>query len=179
MDERDLVLVEGWLQAAHVARWYLQSTTVDEELDDVRASLALESPTHLLVVEEDERPIGWCQWYRCDDYPEHALGVGAASGDVGIDYAIGEADAVGRGCGTAMIASLVELLRQDLPGGGLIADPDADNWASRRVLEKNVFVLVAERSVPSEATDGPMAIYRLPPPARLRPPAAKPEGRDA
>jgi RimJ/RimL family protein N-acetyltransferase len=44
-----------------------------------------------------------------------------------------------------------------------LADPDAANTASRRVLEKNGFRLVAVKPVATEATDAPMAIYRLPP----------------
>jgi RimJ/RimL family protein N-acetyltransferase len=42
-----------------------------------------------------------------------------------------------------------------------MSDPDERNTASRRVLEKNGFRLVAVRSLPSEPTDDPMAIYRL------------------
>ena len=47
------------------------------------------------------------------------------------------------------------------PSAGLIADPDATNVGSRRVLEKNGFVLIDERPVPTEAVTAPMAIYRL------------------
>jgi len=42
-----------------------------------------------------------------------------------------------------------------------MADPDERNVASRRVLEKNGFELVAVKAIPSEPTDDPMAIYRL------------------
>jgi RimJ/RimL family protein N-acetyltransferase len=43
----------------------------------------------------------------------------------------------------------------------VIVDPDANNVASRRVLERNGFSLVAVRPVASELNDNPMAIYRL------------------
>jgi RimJ/RimL family protein N-acetyltransferase len=45
-----------------------------------------------------------------------------------------------------------------------MADPEADNSVSRRVLERNGFELVDVKPMESEATDEPMAIYRLPAP---------------
>jgi aminoglycoside 6'-N-acetyltransferase len=161
MGEGDLELVEGWLVEPHVARWYLDGTTLEDELRDCKESLAGAQPTHLYVAEDDGRPIGWCQWYRCDDYPDHAAGVGAVDGDIGIDYAIGDPRLIGVGRGTELIAALVELVRRVHPGAGVIADPDAANVASRRVLERNGFELVDERLVPSEPVAGPMAVYRL------------------
>jgi aminoglycoside 6'-N-acetyltransferase len=161
MGEVDLQLVAGWLQEPHVARWYLQGTTLDEELADCLESLKGKHPTHLYVVEHEGRPIGWCQWYRCDDYPDHAAAVGADVGDVGIDYAIGETGQVRVGRGTELIAALVALVRGIDPSAGLLADPDATNVGSRRVLEKNGFVLIGERPVQTEAVTAPMAIYRL------------------
>jgi aminoglycoside 6'-N-acetyltransferase len=115
------------------------------------------------VALERGRPIGWCQWYLCGDYPEHAAGVGADPGDVGIDYAIGDRTRTGGGVGTALIAALVTHIRRMHPTAGLIADPDAANLASRRVLEKNGFHVLREGAVESEPTDAAVAIYRLAP----------------
>jgi len=114
-----------------------------------------------LLVSEGGRPVGWCQWYLCSAYPEHASGVAADRHDVGIDYAIGDVACTGRGVGTALVAALVDHVRERHPHAGVIADPNAANIASRRVLEKNGFMLLAERTVASEPTSGPMAIYRL------------------
>jgi aminoglycoside 6'-N-acetyltransferase len=158
----DLALVERWLGQPHVAEWYLSASTVADELEELRRSLGDDQPTEVLVVVRGGRPVGWCQWYPCADFPDHAAGVGAEPGDVGIDYALGEPALVGRGVGTALIAALVAHVRARCPGAGIIADPEAANLASRRVLEKNGFVLLDERPVPSEASMAPMAIYRLP-----------------
>ncbi len=165
MRETDLRLVEGWLHQPHVARWWLQGTTLEQEIAECRESIRGEQPTHLCVAElgEGKTPIGWCQWYRCDDYPDHAAAVGASAGDVGIDYAIGEPGQIGIGRGTELIAALVSLVRDVDPLAGFVADPDAANHASRRVLEKNGFELLAERPVASEPVSAPMAIYRLAP----------------
>ena len=53
-------------------------------------------------------------------------------------------------------------VRCTCPGAGLLAGPDAANVASRRVLEKNGFALVAVRPMATEPSDRPISIYRLP-----------------
>jgi aspartate racemase len=161
MEAADLELVRGWLGQEHVARWFLTGSTVSDELEDLRQCVAGTEPTLALVVLDSGRPVGWCQWYLCSSYPDHAAGVGAAPGDVGIDYAIGDPALIGSGVGTALIAALVAHIRQRHPDAGIIADPEATNAASRRVLSKNGFGLVGEHPVSSEPTDVPMAIYRL------------------
>jgi aminoglycoside 6'-N-acetyltransferase len=163
MTAADLGLVRAWMTEPHVAKWYLSGSTIEEEIADLEKCVTGKEPTHALVVVQDGRDIGWCQWYRCTDYPEHAEAVGAEPNDIGLDYALGDPTRIGRGVGTALIGVLVAHIRQRHPGAGLIADPEAANRASRRALEKNGFVLQGERAMASERTDAPMAIYRLPP----------------
>ena len=152
-----------WLVQPHVARWYLAGSTATREYDDLQRSVQGEQPVHVLMVTEEETPVGWCQWYRGADDPDWAADVGAGPEDVGIDYAIGVPGCIGRGLGTTLVADLVQLIRSEHPRCGVVADPDARNTASRRVLEKNGFGLVVVRALPSELTDDPMAVYRLPP----------------
>jgi aminoglycoside 6'-N-acetyltransferase len=184
MDEADLSLVEGWLRQPHVARWYLQGSTLEAELEECRESIRGRQPTHLYVAEEGGRPIGWCQWYRCDDYPDHAAALRTSVGAVGIDYAIGEQDEIGIGRGTELIGALVAFVRDVDPRAAFVADPDATNLASRRVLEKNGFELLGERPLASEPVGVPMAVYRLPAPSvpvslRNRSRPGEPAGRDS
>jgi len=163
MRHEDLVLVGRWLAAPHVARWYLAGSSLEAELEDIRVSLDGAQGTHMLVVLHDGEPVGWCQWYLCGVDPEWAAEVGAEPGDVGVDYAIGDAARVGAGVGTELISALVRLVREARPGCGIVADPDVQNAASRRVLEKNGFGLVTVKTMHSEPSDDPMAVYRLPP----------------
>lgn len=162
MTAADLHLVRAWLAEPHVAKWYLSGSTIEDEIADLEKCVSGEEPTHALVVMESGREIGWCQWYRCRDYPQHAEAVGAEPNDVGLDYALGDPTQIGRGLGTALIGVLVDQIRKRHPGAGLIADPEAANLASRRALERNGFLLQAERVVATERADEPMAIYRLP-----------------
>jgi aminoglycoside 6'-N-acetyltransferase len=161
MAESDLDSVARWLAEPHV-HWYVAGSSIDEEIEDLRAAIHGDDPTTVLLIRADSRPIGWCQWYLCADFPEHASGVSAEDGDIGIDYAIGDPSFVAQGTGTNLIAELVREIRRDHPRAGIVADPEAANTASRRVLEKNGFVLVDERAIESEPTDDLMAIYRLP-----------------
>jgi GNAT superfamily N-acetyltransferase len=161
MELGDLAQVEHWLGEPHVAHWFLAGSTLETELADVRASLGEDQETHMLVVLHNGEPVGWCQWYPCEVDPAWAAEMGAGPGDCGIDYAIGEPAHVGGGTGTELIAALVRLVRGARPGCAIVSDPDAANVASRRVLEKNGFELVAVRSMASEPSAEPMAIYRL------------------
>lgn len=164
MTEADLSPVEAWLRLPHVARWWTADTTAEAETAKYRERVrpGATPAAHMLTVTLDGTPVGWCQWYRWADYPGDAEAVGARDGDIGIDYAIGDPARTGRGTGTTLIAVLVAEIRRRHPGAAILADPDAANTASRRVLEKNSFHLVAVRPV---ATDAPMAIYRLTPAA--------------
>jgi RimJ/RimL family protein N-acetyltransferase len=60
-----------------------------------------------------------------------------------------------------MVAALVAEARRHHPSAGVVAAAAAANAASRRVLEKNGFELVAVRPVATEPSDIPMAIYQL------------------
>ena len=162
----DLPLVRRWLDQPHVARWWLSATATDVELESYAASIRGEDPTAMLIASRGGEPIGFGQWYAWSDYPTDAAGVGARPGDCGI-YAVGEPAALGSGVGTDLVAALVAEVRAPRPNAGIIADPEATNHASRRVLEKNGFQLLAERPVPSEPINAPMAIYRLAAPGEV------------
>lgn len=163
MTQRDLFMVDGWLRLPHVARSWLTDTTAEAEIAEYQEQIDQAQPaTTMLMVTEAGRSIGWCQWYCWADYAAEAVAIQAREGEVGIDYAIGDPASIGHGSGTALIAALVTEVRRHCPAAGVLADPDATNAASRRVLEKNGFGLVDTRSVVTEPNDAPMAIYRLP-----------------
>jgi aminoglycoside 6'-N-acetyltransferase len=159
----DLAVVEEWLADPVVARWWLEGSSVGAEVDDLRQSIVGEQPTYAVVVLADHVPIGWCQWYLVAGYPDFAADVRAEPGDVGIDYAIGAAAYRGRGLGADLIGALVNTVRAKHPRAGVIADPNAENRASRRALERNDFALQFVAPLASETTDAPMAVYRLAP----------------
>ena len=163
MAEADLPVVGVWMRQPHVAGWWLEGSTLEKEFDDCARSVR-GKPTNILVVLEDDRPIGWCQWYRYADYPDDAPAIGASLDEIGIDYAIGEQHAIGRGLGTLIIAALVEEVRNELPDARFIVDPSAPNLPSRSVLEQTASPL----SRNAWRLDGVLeAIYRSERPRKL------------
>jgi aminoglycoside 6'-N-acetyltransferase len=164
MREEDLPAVEAWLRRPHVARWWTPETTAEAVIAQYLQRIRGERDTQtiLLMVTEGGGAIGWCQWYRWADYPAEAAAMKARDREIGIDYAIGDPSRIGRGLGSRLIAALVTEVRRRVPGAGLLVGPEAENSASRRVLEKNGFKLVAVRPVETEPNDRPIAIYRLP-----------------
>jgi ribosomal protein S18 acetylase RimI-like enzyme len=161
MREEDLPLIGGWLREPHVARWWRDPP--EEELAAMRRHLSggAGGAVGMLTVTEGDQAVGWAQWYWWDDDPEEALAAGVRAGEAGIDYAIGDPAAVGRGLGRQLVAALVREVHRDRPGAGILVVVDADNVASRAVLEGNRFQLVDVRPVATEPTQDPMAIYRL------------------
>lgn len=155
----DLATVALWLDAPHVARWWK-----GDSVEEYRRCIEGAEPTEMLIAVLDGRPVGFAQSYLWSDYPDAGSALGTAPGEVGIDYALGEADVLGRGLGTELVAALVRRVRTRYPGAGIVSDPDATNQPSRRVLERNGFGLVSERPVRTERTTAPMAIYRSPSP---------------
>jgi len=165
MTEDDLPTVETWLSLPHVARWWPPDTMPRQETVKYRHRIQGTSPrpATMLTITWAGAAIGWCQWYRWADYPAEAAAIGAHDGELGIDYAIGDPAWTGRGIGTLLVAALVAEARRHHPGAGVVTAPEAANTASRRVLEKNDFHLLAVHPVITERTDAPMAIYRLAP----------------
>ena len=161
MTADDLPKVEEWLRLSHVARWWTQDSTPEQEVVTYRQRVAGTSvrPTALLLVTSAGAAIGWCQWYRWADFPDAA--VGAESSDVGIDFAIGDPSWTGRGIGTLPVAVLVDEARRHCPGAGAVVVVDAADMASRRMLGKNDFVLADVRPVATKPSSAPMAVYRL------------------
>jgi aminoglycoside 6'-N-acetyltransferase len=99
-------------------------------------------PTHVFIVEHELIPIGFIQWYRWADYPQHATQLGAEPEAVGIDLAIGDASLIGRGIGSRVISQFIAEVVP--PGAGITAvvtDPAEANKRSLRAFNNAGFAL--------------------------------------
>ena len=109
-------------------------------------------PIHVYVIHRGGVPVGWIQWYRWRDFPEHAIQVGADRRSAGIDLAIGEVEMTGRGLGPAVIREFVTnyiFINGDV--GAIVADPSASNKRSVSAFRKAGFNIVDTVQLVDEA----------------------------
>lgn len=142
MTHGDLPTVARWRAAAHVDRWWHTdgAPTLEGVTEKYGAVIDGTTPTRMWVVEANGRSIGFVQDYRVGDYPEFAL-LTPAPDAIGLDYAIGEPEWVGRGLGGRMLWAWMLRARHRFPEASTyFAAPDHRNEASLRVLDKAGFV---------------------------------------
>jgi len=164
----DFTLLARWIAAPHVAPWWREDSSHAAVERGYGPAVDGDDPTEMFVVVVDGRDIGFVQRYRLDDYPDwsRAIDIGEAAG---IDYLIGEADAVGVGIGPVVVNAFTLATLDRHPEITCVAVAvQQDNRASWRALEKagydRVFTGMIRSSDPSD--DGLSYVY-----VRRRPPA--------
>jgi RimJ/RimL family protein N-acetyltransferase len=142
----DLPSMLRWQSMPHVEAWWHQRLDLDGLEAMYGPRIDGTEPTRVFVIEYCGRAIGWIQWYRWADYPEHGARLGAEPGSAGIDLAIGEPDLIGLGLGPlAIVAFLERVVFADRSISACVSDPETRNPRSLRAFEKAGFV--RERSV--------------------------------
>jgi aminoglycoside 6'-N-acetyltransferase len=165
LERADLPLVARWLAQPHVREWWRDEPT---DLAGVTAKYAPyldgRKQTEVFVVTEAGRPVGLIQRYRVADHPDWAralAGTADLTDAVGIDYLLGEPDAVGRGLGTAAIAAFVPLATTRYAARSVVVACQQANRASWRALERAGFSRTwageLDSADPSDA--GPSYVY--------------------
>jgi RimJ/RimL family protein N-acetyltransferase len=135
----DLPLLEAWLRAPHVVRWFGDPT---EWLGEIAVNLD-EAWVSYYRVELDGVSVGFAQSYRTDLAPKGPWSAEPA-GTLGIDFLLGRPEDLGRGLGTRLVRDLARHLERRVDAGThvrLIADPHPENAASIRSLAANAFRL--------------------------------------
>jgi RimJ/RimL family protein N-acetyltransferase len=141
MTRGDLPLVTRWRQQPHVLRWWQSDgePTAERVAAAYGPDIDGTTPTRMWVVEVNGRSIGFVQDYRIRDYPEFAL-LTPDPGAIGVDYAIGEPEWVGRGLGVRILWTWMLSARRRFPDAtAYFAAPDHRNAASLRILDKAGF----------------------------------------
>lgn len=122
----DLPMLDVWLRAPEVARWWgeplEQVALLCEDLDEPRMSM--------VIVSVDALPFAYAQHYDVHDWPQPHL-AHLPAGSRAVDAFIGVPDLLGCGHGPAFLQLLARRLRAD--GAPVVAiDPAADNHRARR-----------------------------------------------
>lgn len=167
MGREDLPLLFDWLCRPHVAKWWRD---VPADLSVVEAEYGKcidgDDPTELFFVLLGDRPVGMIQRYLIADEVEWVPafdGIVDVSHAAGIDYLIGEVDAVGVGVGSSMIAGFVPMTFAAPAVDSIIATVSIENIASARILEKAGFrrIWSGELKSPDPIPEGPEHVYVL------------------
>jgi RimJ/RimL family protein N-acetyltransferase len=109
-------------------------------------------PIHVFVIEYLQQPIGWIQWYRWSDYPDHARKLDAGPQSAGIDLAIGEANMIGVGLGPQTIRTFLDqFVFSDPAVQTVMTDPEEANVRSLRAFTKAGFSFVKAVQLEGEA----------------------------
>jgi len=143
LERSDFRLLQEWLAAPHVAAWWKEHLDLASVEAKYGPRVDGTEPTHVFVVEQEGRPIGWIQWYLWADYPEHAQQLEAAPFSAGIDLAIGEVKMTGLGLGPVAIREFAKHCVFVNPAVcAVVADPEESNLISLRAFKKAGFRVV-------------------------------------
>jgi aminoglycoside 6'-N-acetyltransferase len=132
MSRADLVLIERWLVAPEVLRWWGEP---DEQYELVSGDLD-HPDMDQFIVSLDGRPFAYLQCYPLSTWNQ---GFGEHPPETrGIDQFIGEPDMIGRGHGSKFVRQFVdELLQKGTPR--VVTDPDPTNHRAVRAYENAGF----------------------------------------
>ena len=117
----DFPLLLEWLAKPHVKKWWNDG---DDTLEKVAAHYGTPDETTRFILYDDEKPIGYFQYYL------------AGNRQIGIDQFIGDENYVGRGVGAETIKMFVELITLKQKTSRIILDPSPENNRAIRCYEK-------------------------------------------
>lgn len=147
----DLPLLHGWLRRPHVAQWWLEPPSLLELEQDYLPAEAAETSTRGYIATLDHKPIGFIQSYIAMGSGDGWWEQESDPGRRGIDQFLANADQLGRGLGSAMVAAFVEQLFQDPAVTSVQTDPSPHNERALRCYRRAGFVVQAKVETP----DGP------------------------
>ena len=140
LERSDFPLLQRWLSEPHVDAWWHEPLDLAGLERKYGPRTDGTEPTHVFIIEHDTRPIGWIQWYRWTDYPQHSAQLEAGPSTAGLDISIGEPSSIGMGIGPVAIREFVlHVVSAEAGITAVVADPEERNGRSCRAFEKAGF----------------------------------------
>ncbi|MBU5484241.1 acetyltransferase [Clostridium sp. MSJ-11] len=129
--DEDMGLFKKWLYTTHVAKWYHEPLDWIDEVEKRNSEFVW---LHHYIVEHEDKPIGFCQFYEYYNSGETWNGDTDVNGTYSIDYMIGEPNYLGKGLGKQIIRALVSKISHHNNAKRIIVQPEEENKASCGVL---------------------------------------------
>ena len=147
--ESDYGLIVRWRNLPHVRRrWDPDDPpmTVDLAREEHGPDTVPGAPGTACIIELNDRPIGFIQFYRWASFAEEAKEVGIPFDDqtYGLDVFIGDPDLIGKGVGTRVVQLLSDYFIDELDASSVALTTDVDNHIAIRSYEKAGFKKVKE-----------------------------------
>lgn len=148
----DFPLLHQWMNTPHVKKWWDEDK--DWTLEDIQRKYDtyvkeykilgdLKAPIHGFVINVDNKPIGYIQYYNAYDFPrEQGYSLETLPSSLAsIDLYIGSPDFIGKGLGPKIIEQfLVEYIWPNFEE--CLVDPNLSNLAAIKAYQKAGFVEV-------------------------------------
>ena len=143
-EDAEYDLMVGWRNLPHVRRrWDPDHPPLTREsaIEEYRPDTQLDSVSVACIIELQDRPIGFIQFYRWASYPEGAREVGIPFDDqtYSLDVFIGVPELIGQGRGTKVVRLLSDYLINELGGSSVALTTDLDNHAAIKCYENAGF----------------------------------------
>lgn len=142
LEEEDIPLLETWLHKNHIAKWFADP---EDWIAEVKARQGDFSWIHHFIAMQNDRPLGFCQYYDCYDAKEDWYDISRPGETFSLDYLIGDIDDLGKGHGKKIVALILDQIRSHSAAQWVLAQPDGDNNASAGVLLADGFAFDTEK----------------------------------
>lgn len=138
LNTNDLNYMYKWLNHGLAAEWYGKKQFTMEEIEEKYLPyINNEKPTQAYLILYNERPIGYIQTYRIQDYKEYAQAIDIDENASGLDLFIGEDDFIHKGLGKYIISKFLEEIVFALYDTvSCILGPEPDNIGAIKTYEK-------------------------------------------
>ncbi|SJZ74181.1 GNAT family N-acetyltransferase [Anaerorhabdus furcosa] len=132
LEDKDINLFKKWLKEPHVAAWYEDP---EDWIEEVEKRNGKYNWLHHFIVEVDDVPIGFCQYYELKNSGETWHGDTSLEGTYSLDYLIGETQFLSKGYGKQIIQGLTKMI-ESLPNAQrVLALPNLKNLPSCKTFE--------------------------------------------
>lgn len=140
LTDEDISTVKNWIMQDYVSKWFGNVSDWEKELKGRNGEFSF---INHFIVEEDGKPIGFCQYYNWNSTVENDEEYEPV-GTYGIDYLIGSKELLGKGMGKEIVKIICDkIIKSEVNVTQLVADPTIEverkNIASIKTLEANGF----------------------------------------